>query len=163
MEKVLATELKSDVSPLRKDLDAHIERALEKSNVELNVKGVDRFDVSVDEMRLVNIFSTNPDIKVLRIGMRDIEFVWLFQADVDVTASCAERRGFGGRRKLFSYSSPVTRTDTVDIEVVVTMRTDAKISPAELPQAVVKDVELTSGTLEFEWDEVDEWDTRGED
>jgi hypothetical protein len=160
IERALAQELKSDVSPLRKDLDAHIERAVEKIHIELNVMGVDHHDVSVDEVSLFAVFADPVDVKILRTGLHDIEFVWLLQVELAITASYVGRRSPGPRLQVSSYAAPVTRTDTVDLEVVVTARTHSKMSAAEVANATVKHLEPTRRAIEIDWEEVVVWTIR---
>ena len=160
IERVLRRELKSAVSPLRKELDVRIERAVEKIHIELNVMGVDHHDVSVDEVSLFAVLADPIDVKILKISLHDIEFVWLLRVELAITASYVGSRSPGPRLRASSYAVPVTRTDIVDLEVVVTARTHAKMSATEIASASVNHLEPTRRAIEIDWEEVDVWAIR---
>jgi len=163
LELFLVKELKSEVSPLRKDLDALIGAEVERMDIELDADTeVPHFDYDVDNVNLLSVIPVStlrpPDLQVLSVGRHDLTFSWLFQVEVEVSARFYRVIG-RNLPQTHRYGAPVdTRVITIDVEAVITLQTSDVMSVAALKHALVKSFDFAASSLWLYFGDVDPWE-----
>ncbi|MGQ3055438.1 MAG: PIN domain-containing protein [Roseateles sp.] len=163
LELFLVKELKSEVSSLRKDLDALIGAEIERMDIELDADSeVPHFDYDVDTVNLLSVIPAStlrpPDLQVLSVGQHDLTFSWLFQVEVEVSARFYRIVG-RNLPQTHRYGAPVdTRVITIDVEAVITLQTPDVMSAVALKHALVKSFDFATSSLWLYFGDVDPWE-----
>lgn len=156
LHRVLVTELRSEVSQLRRDLDALIGTKIEAMDVELDADTeIEQFSYEVQDASLRTVHPGlgvhAPEVRVLSVGQHEVMFSWPFQVDVDISAHFY--RVFGRNAwRVHWYGAPLeTRSVTVDLDAIVTLQTSELLSAGTLPHAHVKSVDFARSVLEADF------------
>lgn len=164
LERLLAQELRNEVSGLRKGIDAVIEHLV--PDLELDVQFDEASGADCDhEVSYVRVDRIVPrgmhsklHLRVFNAAVGSLTFACEFQVDVEVHAKFAKMyRGARSSRHL--QDAPEETADgTVDIEVIVTLQPTGALSALTLPHASVRNVELREIEADIDFGTVVAWE-----
>lgn len=165
LEHVLARELRSEVSELRKGIDAVIESLVPDLDLEIEFQEESGADcdhelVGVRVERIVPIGShaSKLELRVFTATVGGLTFVSNFRVYVEANARFA-RVFQGSRSSSYLHEAPEETADgTLDVEVIVTLQPTGALSARTLPHATVRNVELRELETDIDFGTVAAWE-----
>jgi hypothetical protein len=164
-EHLLARELRSEVSELRKGIDAAIESRLPDMELEIEfdeASGRDcdheLADIRVDRIDPIESRSGRPQIRVFTATVGELSFVCELRVHVEAQARFA--RIFSGSRSSTQLdNAPEELADgTVDIEAIITLQPAGALSARTLPHANIRRIELQVHDVNIDFGTIEAWE-----
>lgn len=164
-ERLLARELRNEVSELRRGIDAVIEQRLPDLELEIKYEeaaGLDcdheLTDVRLERINPVGFADGSLELRVFTATVGELSFVCEFQVSVEAQARFA-RVYRGSRTSSHFYSAPEETADgTVTLEAIVTLQPAGALSAQTLPHANIRRVELQVLDSEIDFGTVEAWE-----
>jgi hypothetical protein len=156
-EQLLSTELRMENSELRRQLDKHLEDALDDMDLDINFvedSGEncehELTEVRVEQVKPVEYSDGTLELRVFTATKGELSFTCDLQMRVEARAKFA--KVFRGNRSPYLSGAPEEHgRGTVDVEAIVTLQPAGTLSAKTLPHAKVRLVELqvTSSDIDF--------------
>jgi hypothetical protein len=164
-ERLLARELRSEVSELRRGIDAIIEKRVPDLELEIEFQedgGRDCdhevTDIRVERIDPVGYADGSLELRVFTATVGELSFVCQFQVRIEAKARFA-RVFRGSRTSSQLYNAPEEAADgTVDLEAIVTLQPAGALSAQTLPHANVRRVELEVRDTNIDFGPIEAWE-----
>lgn len=167
LEQVLAQELRSEVSELRKGIDTFIEKLVPNLDIDLDIQFDEESgaecdhevsDVRVERVVPIGSYASKLQLRVFTATVGGLTFVCDFRVHVEVDARFA-RVLKGSRSRSYLHEAPVETTGgSIDVEVIVTLQPSGALSALTLPFASIRNFELRELMTDIDFGSVVAWE-----
>lgn len=165
LEVLLTQELRSDVSDLRKAIDAYLEKIVPDLELEVTFQEESGADcdhevtyVWVDRIEPMGTADGRLHLRIFTATVGGLTFVCDFRVHVDATAQFAKLYR-GSRSSSSLHDAPEENGDgTVELEVIVTLQPAGALSARTLPHASIRNVEVRVLETDIDFGTIRGWE-----
>lgn len=164
-ERLLARELRNELSELRRGIDAAIEKRLPDLELEIEFQEDGELDcdhelsdVRVERIDPIGYADGRLELRVFTATVGELSFACEFQVRVEAKARFA-RVYRGSRTSSHLSNAPEETADgTVDLEAIITLQPAGALSAQTLPHANIRRVELEVRDSDIDFGTVEAWE-----